>query len=122
MIVSEFDDDVLSYRLIDAGVVIDEYNSEPDYFDLAAKHVPPRGPQGGDAERLCAALKRPAACEEVIRILHKQNAGLQAADRHRELAEVLGMPGFSVGFDYGALQNGELAVGLDEFDVIFTQT
>lgn len=122
MIVSEFDDDVLHYRLMEAGKVIDEYNSEPDYFDFAAKHVPPRGPQGGDAERLCAVLKRTDAREQVDHILHKQDAKLQAPDRHRELSEALGMPAFSVGFDYGALQSGELPEGLDEFDVIFTAT
>lgn len=122
MVVSEFDDDVLCYQLIESGQLVDEYNSEPDYFDFAAQHVPPRGPQGGDAERLCAALKRPDAREQVDRILRKQGAGLQAPDRHRELAEALGMPVFSVGFDYGALQNGELPEGLDEFDVIFTAT
>jgi hypothetical protein len=71
---------------------------------------------------MCAALKRPDAREQVDRILRKQGAGLQAPDRHRELAEALGMPVFSVGFDYGALQNGELPEGLDEFDVIFTAT
>lgn len=120
LVVSEFDDDVLSYRLIEAGVVTDEYNSEPDYFDFAAKHVPPRGPQGGDAERLCAVLKRPDAREQVALILHKQDPGLQAPDRHRELVEAFGMPEFSVGFDYGALQTGELPEGLDEFDVVFT--
>ncbi len=122
IVVSEFDDDVLCYRLVEAGVVTDEYNSEPDYFDFAAKHVPPRGPQGGNAERLCAALKRPDVREQVDRILHKQDAGLLAPDRHRQLAEALGMPGFSVGFDYGALQSGELPEGLDEFGVVFTAT
>jgi hypothetical protein len=122
MVVSEFDDDVLCYQLIESGEVADKYNSEPDYFDFAAKHVPPRGPQGGDAERLCTALKRIDAREQVDRILHKQDVGLQAPDRHRELAEALGMPVFSVGFDYGALQSGELPEGLNEFDVIFTAT
>jgi hypothetical protein len=122
LVVYEFDDDVLSYRLVEAGVVTDEYNSEPDYFDFAAKHVPPRGPQGGDAERLCTALKRPDVRERVDQILRKQDTLLQAPDRHRELAEALGMPVFSVGFDYGALQSGELPEGLDEFDVIFTAT
>jgi hypothetical protein len=122
MVVSEFDDDVLCYQLIESGAVADEYNSEPDYFDFAAKHVPPRGPQGGDAARLCAALKRPDAREQVDIILHKQDSGLQAPDRHKELAKALGMPAFSVGFDYGALQSGELPEGLNEFDVIFTAT
>lgn len=122
LVVSEFDDDVLSYRLVEAGVVTDEYNSEPDYFDFAAKHVPPRGPQGGDSERLCAVLQRIDARERVDRILHEQDACLEAPNRHRRLVEALGMPVFSVGFDYGALQDGELPEGLDELEVIFTTT
>lgn len=120
--VFEFDDDVLYYRLIEAGVVTDEYNSEPDYFDFGAKHIPPRGPQGGDAERLCTALQRIDARERVDRILHEQDAYLEAPDRHRKLVEALGMPVFSVGFDYGALQNDELPEGLEGPDVIFTAT
>jgi len=122
VVVSEFDDDVLSYRLIEAGVIIDEYNSEPDYFDFAGEHIPPRGPQGGDAERLCTALKRTDIRERVDRILHEQDAYLEAPDRHRKLVQALGIPVFSVGFDYGALQNDELPEGLEEADLIFTAT
>jgi hypothetical protein len=59
-----FDDDVLCYQLIEAGQILDEYNSAPDYFDLAAKHVHPRSPQGGDAGRLCAALRCQEACQQ----------------------------------------------------------
>lgn len=122
IIICEFDDDVLSYRLIEAGALIDEYNSEPDYFDFAGEHIPPRGPLGGDAERLCTALQRIDARERVDRILHEQEVYIDAPDRHRALAAALGMPVFSVGFDYGALQNDELPEGLEEPDVIFTAT
>jgi hypothetical protein len=122
IVISEFDDDVFSYRLIDTGVVIDEYNSEPDYFDFAGEHIPPRGPLGGDAERLCSALQRIDARERVDRILHEQDAYLEAPDRHRKLVEALGMPVFSVGFDYRALQNDELPEGLEGPDVIFSET
>jgi hypothetical protein len=122
MIVSEFDDDVLCYQLIESGEVLDEYNSEPDYFDFAGEHIPPRAPQGGDADRLCAALKRTDACEQVGSVLRRQDVALPAPERHKELAPALGMPPFSVGFDYGALQSGELPEGLSEFDVIFTAT
>ena len=121
MIVSEFDDDVLQYHLIESGELVDEYNSAPDYFDFAAKHIPPRGPQGGDSNRLCAALKRSDAGEQVASILHKQDPGLSAPERHQQLAAALGMPAFAIGFDYEALQNGELPEQLDEFDVLFTK-
>jgi hypothetical protein len=122
MFLSEFDDDVLSYRLIKAGQIIDDYNSTPDYFDFAGKHIPPRGPQGGDAKRLCNLFGQPQATDHVDAILHRNDVLLSAPERHRQLAEALAMPSFAVGFDYGALQSGELPKGLDEFDVVFSAT
>jgi hypothetical protein len=41
LVISEYDDDVLSYQLIESGKITDEYNSVPDYFDFAGKYVPP---------------------------------------------------------------------------------
>jgi hypothetical protein len=122
LVVLEYDDDVLCYQLYESGALTDEYDSAPDYFDFQMEHNPPRGPQGGDAARLCAALDRKTARQGVDRILHKVDLRLQAPDRHRALAQALGMPMFAVGYDYGALQSGELPEGLDEFDVIFTDT
>jgi hypothetical protein len=118
--VFEFDDDVLCYQLIEAGQILDEYNSAPDYFDLAAKHARSRSPQGGDASRLCAALRCQEACQQVNVILHQLDLELPASERHKKLAGVLRMPTFSVGFDFNALQEGELPEGLAEFDVVFT--
>jgi hypothetical protein len=120
LVISEYDDDVLSYRLIESGKITDEYNSGPDYFDFAGKHVPPRGPQGGDAIRLCQALGRPEVAKEVGSALRKDDMGLSAPNRHAELAAILGMPAFSVGFDYEAVHDRELPEGLNEEDIIFT--
>lgn len=120
LVVSEYDDDVLSYQLIESGKITDEYNSAPDYFDFAGKHIPPRGPQGGDAVRLCQALGRPETDKEVESTLRNPDAGLSAPDRHAELIRILGMPEFSVGFDYDAVHDRELPEGLNEEDIIFT--
>jgi hypothetical protein len=117
---SEYDDDVLTYQLIESGRVTDEYNSDPDYFDFAGNHLPPRGPQGGDPIRLCQLLGRPELAKAVEPVLRKQSAGFSAPDRHAELLRVLSMPQFSVGFDYKAVQDRELPPGLNEEDIIFT--
>jgi hypothetical protein len=120
LVIEEYDDDVLSYQLIESGEVTDEYNSCPDYFDFAGKYISPRGPQGGDAIRLCHALGRPEVANEVESALRNPDAGLSAHDRHAELARILGMPAFSVGFDYEAVHDQELPDGLNEEDIIFT--
>ena len=120
LVIFEYDDDVLSYQLIESGKITDEYNSAPDYFDFAGKHVPPRGPQGGDAIRLCRALGRPEVANEVESALRNDDAGLSAPDRHAEFAAILSMPVFSVGFDYEALHDRELPERLKEEDIIFT--
>jgi len=119
LLIREFDDDVLNYELLENGVLTDRYNSEPDYFDFAWKHIPPRGPQGGDARRLCAALNQPYALLAVEKILHEHEMGLSAPDRHAALAKVLGMPSYSVGFDYTSLEAGEFPEDLNAFEVKF---
>lgn len=120
LILSEYDDNVLSYKLIDKGRLIDEYNSEPDYFDFSGTHNPPRGPEGGNAGLLCGSFGRQAAQATVHSILKNEQLRSRAPERHRQLAEALGMPGFSVGFDYEALQVDELPEGLNKSDLVFT--
>src|SRR3954470_10290247 len=39
LLVQRVTGDVLSYSLIDNGVVVDAYNSDPDYYDIDVKHV-----------------------------------------------------------------------------------
>src|SRR5215813_4784192 len=87
LVIMEFDDDVLHYRLIEAGTVVDEYNSCPDYFDFAATNVPPRGPIGGNATRLATVLGNPDSRERIESILRKNDITLSAPKRHRDLAQ-----------------------------------
>lgn len=119
MAVMEFDDDVLWYQLVQDGAIVDEYNSEPDYFDFEGKHDPPRGPQGGSASKVCEAFQRPDKSSRVEAVLRLRDLTLSAPERHRQLSEILGMPGFSVGFDYAAIQDGELPDGLNESALLF---
>ncbi len=119
VVVAQYHDDVLYYTLFEAGKATDDYNSEPDYYDFAFAHIPPRSPMGGDAERLSDALGRHDAHATVDRALHKRGWLLDASDRHRELVDALGMPKFAVGFGYGAL-HGTLPDGLDEVALVLT--
>ena len=121
LLIQQFKGDVLCYSLFDNGTLVDDYNSEPDYYDFEAKHVPPRGPQGGDAERLCTLLSRTGARERVDHILHRQDPTLDAHQRYRELADALGIPGFSVGFGVGVLHRN-YPEGLEESAVFLTAT
>ncbi len=120
LLVNEFDDDVLSYDLIRSGVVIDKYESNPDYFDFYARRVPPRGPLGGHAARLCATLNRPDATQRVSSILRNADPSLSAPERHSQLLAALGMPAFCAGFDYDALERNELPDGLALADLVFS--
>src|SRR6476646_3772809 len=58
------DDDVLCYWLFDCGKLIDEYNSNPDYFGSASG-----GDRGGDVELLCGTFDKPAQVARVRTIL-----------------------------------------------------
>ncbi|SRR5579871_188737 len=118
VIISEFDDDVLEYTLLEASEVADSYNSTPDYFDFAGTHIPPRGPQGGNTTKLCALLGRPELEAQLEAILRNPEL-VDAPERHRQMVAMLGCPSFSVGFDYEALQEGELPEGIEESEITY---
>jgi hypothetical protein len=91
------DDDFLVYELFQDGVQVDEYNSDPAYFEGER----PSPPSGGDANALCAAFGDAAAVErveEILRAWSGPNGGpgaspyLFAQFRHRDLAGALGLP------------------------------
>ena len=114
--VTNHDDSVLYYRLYKSGEVIDNYDSCPNYFEGSS--VPP---EGGNAEVLCGAFEVPEARNQVDDILRyftlaeeNESAGryVWEIDRHRELAEALGIPSFAVGSGYAYLTQEEWPVGL----------
>jgi hypothetical protein len=122
--VTNHDDSVLYYRLYQAGAVLDNYDSSPNYFD--GQPVPPAG---GNAEILCNAFGAPGARERVNDILRydmlaDENEGKDRyvfeVDRHSDLVDALGLPGIAVGYGYRYLANDEWPKGLAVEDMIAT--
>jgi hypothetical protein len=106
------DDDVLWLGLYDRGQLLDEYTSAPGYFE-----GDDRGPEGGDAERLCRALGaegRAAEVESVLRTPSGSDEGYTfEVERHQALVEALGLPVSSVGAGFTYIEAGELPEGLE---------
>ncbi len=115
------DDDILWYQLFLNGVLTDEYDSCPDYFDPDAEPSPPAG---GNAQILCDAFgaTNVAAVELVLRTSGLDEAGYTfEVERHEELAELLGLPPFSVGAGYNYIAQGEFPDGLEEEDLLIVR-
>jgi hypothetical protein len=113
------DDDVLWLQLHVDGRLVDEYTSEPGYFDPAEAG----GPEGGDAEALCEAFGAEEAVAKVRRVLGEERdaAGFVfASKRHTEVAEALGMPPELVTTGYRYLTHGETPEGFQPHDLIHT--
>ena len=108
------DDDVLCYWLFDSGRVTDFYISDPAYFsDNEAEDE-----QGGDSLRLCTALGVLSAQAEVEACLRE--ALDFAGERHEKLAQLLGLPSWSVGFGYSYVIDGELEQTVSMSELIRT--
>jgi hypothetical protein len=92
------DDDFLVYSLFKDGAQVDEYNSDPSYFE----GDDPTPPGGGDASALCATFGVETAAvarvEAILRAWPGPDGDLRASPylfaqhRHRDLARVLGLP------------------------------
>ena len=104
--VSDYDDDILWFRVYDSGRLIDEYNSAPAYFQ-GTQSIP----EGGSEQALVAIFKVVEAEKQVKEILHEREYAVQI-ERHAALAEILGLPRISVGFGYRYLERGELPTDL----------
>jgi hypothetical protein len=106
------DDDILWFVLYKDGVLLDEYNSFPTYFDGAFSP-----PKGGDAALLCKVIGSGRSETDVAEILqkpHDEGGFVIEMERHAALATALGLPSFSVGFGYRYLERGELPEGLEK--------
>ena len=83
------DDDIMMYWLFQEGKVVDTYNSNPGYGEIAD---PPRPPEGGDSSKLCSAFAYKNA-EQVERVL-RTSAGsgyVFEFERHKALTVLLGL-------------------------------
>ena len=110
------DDDIMMYWLFQEGKVVDTYNSNPGYDEVAD---PPRLPEGGDSSKLCSAFPCKNA-EEVERVLRTPAAGgyVFEFERHKALTTLLGLPqeAIAVGFNY--IQGGDFPQGFDASDFV----
>lgn len=114
------DDDVLWCQLFINGVLEDEYDSAPGYFDAEAE---PSAPVGGDAEKLCAAFGS-SGLVDLERVLRKssfdEDGYTFAFERHADIVKHLGISTFGVGTSFASFENDELPEGLSIEDVMRT--
>jgi hypothetical protein len=99
------DDDVLLLLSVDAGEIVDRYESTPGFF-----HGRQRDPKGGNAHWLCQAFgasEREEQVADVLRARH-DDVGLEI-DRHRSLQRLLGLPETMSFLGYRYVARGELA-------------
>ena len=110
------DDDVLWYELYDAGKMIDEYSSSPDYFEGGEDMA---GPTGGNAAVLCKALGS-ANADAVEKVLRADTYAF-ALERHADLCQALGISELAVCGGYTYISEGELPGDLSEEDLVRTE-
>lgn len=103
------DDDVLFLWLFRDGQVLDFYDSLPGYFDAEAE---PGSPEGGNGPLYCEAFDRPGRQERVelllrVCILDEDRPEIPGEqERHRAIADELGMPPFVAAIVYEAIAEG----------------
>jgi hypothetical protein len=118
------DDGILWYQLYLNGELVDEYDSAPGYFETEDEEAAMRGPEGGDAKKLCDAFETDTVAE-VERILRKPSAEdggyVFAVERHDDLVGTLGIPSFGAGFSFRSFYDDDLPEDLEEKDLVRTK-
>jgi hypothetical protein len=100
------DDDILYFELYENGEKTDEYNSSPAYF--SEDEDAGEEPIGGNAPRLAAVFGASDA-SRIERVLRASAEDYMfQTDRHRDLAEALGVPAFWVGVGHTYAKEGDL--------------
>ncbi len=104
------DDDVLMYWLYEDGQLVDEYDSNPGYFEGRASK-----PTGGNATKLCELMESQDV--ETVASILKSRSGIKgylfAVGRHEDLVNALGLPTFSIAAGYEYIERGELPPDLN---------
>lgn len=102
------DDDILWFQLYENGMMADEYDSAPGYFEAEDEDAAMAGPRGGDAQRLCAIFGcgEPDVVESILRKSFLDPDGYAFAfQRHGDLVDALGLPDFGVGNSYQSFED-----------------
>lgn len=123
--VMNHDDGILWFQLYLNGELVDEYTSAPGYFETEDEDAATAEPEGGDAQKLCAAFGCNAVAE-VEKILREGSVASGGdytfeVERHGDLTAALGIPSFGVGAGFQAVVNGELPEELSEQELIKTR-
>lgn len=101
------EDDVFAYRVFRDGKLLDEHNSDPDYFGEAS--AADRDRQRGQPERFADLLG--SGLPDVERLLHTSSGDAMA--KLAEFAKSLDLPNAATSYEY--LVGGETD-GIDRFD------
>ena len=99
------DEDVFAYRLYDAGGVIDEYDSNPDYFQESS---PARWNETAGRPQALAALGGKGDVTQFARILSRERGGtdpFRAGQQLEGVAALLGIANVETSYEY--LQDGD---------------
>lgn len=102
------DDDIFWYRLYVAGKAVDEYDSAPGYFGAAG----PSAPAGGDPAKLAGTFGCEASAPAIEAALRKSlldpgGGVFLASERHRQVAEALGLPIGLLALGYNYIEGGD---------------
>ncbi|HWZ63358.1 MAG TPA: hypothetical protein VNX02_10080 [Steroidobacteraceae bacterium] len=101
------DDDIFVYWLHRDGALLDIYNSNPGAF--APPGMTFTGPVGGNASLLASTFEvaESTSLSGALQTPHGAEKYNLETNRHRDLAEALGLPAFSAGLGYSYLQRGD---------------
>ncbi len=112
-----YDSDNLWYRLYQRGTLIDEYDSDPGYWDYWKPEEESKLLHySGNASLLCAAFDTPETVWKVNQILQAEKGDdgyIFADERHRDLAQALGLPSFVAYLGFRGLDAGYMPDGID---------
>ena len=115
------DDDILAYELWSNGEKVDEYDSCPGYFSGDEDRMEP---EGGDAKTMSNLIGNGSNEKDIEKALRSSGDGdddfVFAIDRHKALAEAVGLPPHSIGYGFRYISEGEIPAGIQPEDILKT--
>jgi hypothetical protein len=110
---TDHDDDILWLDLFQSGALLDHYDSSPGFFGWDGQGAEPL-PDGGDGLIWSDTLG--GAIPEIEGVFRGEYDF--AHDRHRALAQLVGLPTASCGYGYDYLTDGDLPEGVTTDDLL----